>query len=161
MCLFGLYYQHDSHTHNVQLFRRPHRQRKVFSSTPTATADSSATTSISIVDSMRVFYKNLIQLMPSKDPIKGEIGLEITELQIRFSLVDHLSLSLSLSLSPEIRGEVSQMVSITDKIPIAVEKNKLLLPPNYNRYFMWGFPDYSARIATVEGDKVSTRGCKN
>ena len=65
-----------------------------------------------------------------------------------------LSLSLSLSLS-EIRGEVSQMVSISDKIPTAVEKNKLLLPPNYNRYFMWGFPDYSARIATVEGDKVS------
>ena len=48
------------------------------------------------------------------------------------------------------------MVSVTDKVPIAVEKNKLLLPPHYNRYFMWGFPDYSARIATVEGDKVST-----
>ena len=47
------------------------------------------------------------------------------------------------------------MVSVTDKVPIAVEKNKLLLPPNYTRYFMWGFPDYSARIATVEGDKVS------
>lgn len=69
------------------------------------------------------------------------------------------SLCLSLSppsLSPEIRGEVSQMVSISDKIPVAVEKNKLLLPPYYNRYFMWGFPDYSARIATVEGDKVSS-----
>ena len=47
------------------------------------------------------------------------------------------------------------MVSVTDKVPIAVEKNRLLLPPNYNRYFMWGFPDYSARIATVEGDRVS------
>lgn len=46
------------------------------------------------------------------------------------------------------------MVSLGDKNPIAVEKNKLLLPPNFNRYFMWGFPDYSARIATVEGDKV-------
>jgi hypothetical protein len=51
------------------------------------------------------------------------------------------------------------MVSISDKIPVAVEKNKLLLPPYYNRYFMWGFPDYSARIATVEGDKVSSHIC--
>ena len=149
----------------MQLFRRPHRQRKVFSSTPTAAADSSAATSITIVDSMRVFYKNLIQLMPSKDPIKGDIQLKITKLKLHLSLMDFFSpppsppppsLSLSLSLSPEIRGEVSQMVSITDKIPIAVEKNKLLLPPHYNRYFMWGFPDYSARIATVEGDKVSS-----
>lgn len=147
----------------MQLFRRPHRQRKVPSSTPTATADSSAATSITIVDSMRVFYKNLVQLMPSKDPIKGDIQLTITKLKLHLTLsLPLLLLPLSLSssplssLSPEIRGEVSQMVSVTDKIPIAVEKNKLLLPPHYNRYFMWGFPDYSARIATVEGDKVSS-----
>lgn len=143
----------------MQLFRRPHRQRKVFSSTPTATADSSVATSITIVDSMRVFYKNLIQLMPSKDPIKGELQLEITKLKRYTStLYTHF---LSLSLPSEIRGEVSQMVSVTDKIPIAVEKNKLLLPPHYNRYFMWGFPDYSARIATVEGDKVRSRSYRN
>jgi hypothetical protein len=65
----------------MQLFRRPHRQRKVFSSIPTAAADSSTAASITIVDSMRVFYKNLIQLMPSKDPIKGEIQIKITKLK--------------------------------------------------------------------------------
>ena len=97
-----------------------------------------------------------------------EIQSKMTGLWLQLSFFDSDSLSLSLSLSlthllsvsPEIRGEVNQMVSITDKIPTAVEKNKLLLPPNYNRYFMWGFPDYSARIATVEGDKVSTHSCR-
>ena len=97
------------HVHLLQLFRRPHRQRKVFSSTPTASADSSAATSITIVDSMRVFYKNLIQLMPSKDPIKGDIQLKITTLKLYLSLMDSfsppsssspLSLSLSLPLPP-------------------------------------------------------------
>ena len=32
--------------------------------------------------------------------------------------------------------------------------NKLPLPPLLSRYFMWGFPDRSTRVASVEGDKV-------
>ena len=104
--------------------------------------------------------------MPSKDPIKGKNLKSIISLPVlpvlflliplRLSSTALNLLSFTYAHSPtEIRGEVSQMVSVTDKVPIAVEKNKLLLPPNYTRYFMWGFPDYSARIATVEGDRVS------
>lgn len=55
-----------------------------------------------------------------------------------------------------IRGEVGQMiVTSSDKQLLVVEKRKLLLPPNYTRYFSWGYLDHSARIASVEGDKVS------
>ena len=56
---------------------------------------------------------------------------------------------------PEIRGEVSQIVYLADKHLIAVDRNRVLLPPGHNRYFMWGFPDHSARIALVEGDRVN------
>lgn len=58
-------------------------------------------------------------------------------------------------LYSELRGEVSQMICVFDnKVPTAVDRYKLLLPPNYTHYFIWGFPDHSARIANVETDKV-------
>ncbi len=60
----------------------------------------------------------------------------------------------------EIRSEVAQMICVSDnKIPIAVDRYKLLLPPNYTHYFIWGFPDYSARTANVETDRVSSTMC--
>ena len=38
---------------------------------------------------------------------------------------------------------------------MAVDKNKIFLPwANYKYYFVWGFPDHSARIASVDTDKV-------
>ena len=52
------------------------------------------------------------------------------------------------------------MVCVSDNKPIAVDKNKLLLPPNYTHYFVWGFPDYSARTATVDADRVSGEGVR-
>ena len=49
----------------------------------------------------------------------------------------------------------------TDKHPMAVERNRVLLPPAYNRYFAWGYPDRSARVAVIEkdGEKVSGGMC--
>ena len=58
------------------------------------------------------------------------------------------------SLPPEVRGEVNQIVYVGDRHLAAVERNRVLLPPSFNRYFIWGFPDCSARIALVEGDRV-------
>ncbi|XP_019848853.1 PREDICTED: WD repeat and FYVE domain-containing protein 3-like isoform X2 [Amphimedon queenslandica] len=106
-----------------QLFKRPHRSRKVF----TGTAIGNPTIDQSAIGNLipQVFFKNLAQLLPSKEPIKT------------------------------IRGEVGQMIVTTsDKQLLIVEKRKLLLPPNYTRYFSWGYLDHSARIASVEGDKV-------
>ena len=51
------------------------------------------------------------------------------------------------------------MVCMSEKHLVAVERNKVLLPPGYSRYFMWGFPDRSARIAAVENDKVCVCVC--
>ena len=45
------------------------------------------------------------------------------------------------------------MVTLSDKL-LCAEKRKLLLPPNYTRYFSWGYMDQSSRIAMVEQDKV-------
>jgi len=49
---------------------------------------------------------------------------------------------------------VSQIVYVADRTLVAVERNRLLLPPTFTCYFAWGFPDHSARIALVEGDRV-------
>ena len=61
-------------------------------------------------------------------------------------------------LSLELRTEVSQIVYVTDRNLVAVERNRLLIPPTFTRYFTWGYPDHSGRIALVEGDRVRGRG---
>ena len=58
----------------------------------------------------------------------------------------------------EIRGEVHYMSLVGDRSLLVLDRNKLPLPPLYNRYFMWGFPDRSARVAFVEADKVREGG---
>ena len=61
----------------------------------------------------------------------------------------------SFSLSPpEIRGEVHHISLVGDRTLLALDRNKLPLPPLLSRYFMWGFPDRSTRVASAEGDKV-------
>lgn len=41
-----------------------------------------------------------------------------------------------------------------DKAVLAVEQNKVLIPPAYNRYVAWGFADLSLRIGNYESDKA-------
>ena len=49
-------------------------------------------------------------------------------------------------------------MALSDKVLLCAEKRKLLLPPNYTRYFSWGYMDQSSRIAMVEQDKVRRVG---
>lgn len=42
----------------------------------------------------------------------------------------------------------------TDKGILAVEQNKVLIPPAWNRTFAWGYADLSCRLGTYESDKV-------
>ncbi len=53
-------------------------------------------------------------------------------------------------------GEVHQVVYLSDsRAPLALDRNKVFLPwANYKYYFMWGFPDHSAKVAAVDTDKV-------
>ncbi|XP_077207114.1 WD repeat- and FYVE domain-containing protein 4 isoform X2 [Paroedura picta] len=54
------------------------------------------------------------------------------------------------------QGPVGQIVC-TDKGVLAVEKNKLLLPPLWNKVFCWGFDDFTCCLAGCGADKgIST-----
>ena len=57
----------------------------------------------------------------------------------------------------EIRGEVGQIVPLSDKLLLCAEKRRLILPPNYTRFFAWGYMDQSSRIAMLEQEKVRSR----
>ena len=41
-----------------------------------------------------------------------------------------------------------------DKAVLAVEQNKCLIPPSYNKYVAWGFADLSLRIGNYDSEKA-------
>ena len=41
-----------------------------------------------------------------------------------------------------------------DKTLLAVEQNKVLIAPQYNRYLAWGFSDLSIRIGHYDSDRA-------
>lgn len=53
----------------------------------------------------------------------------------------------------EVKGPVGQIL-YTDKAILAVEQNKVLMPPSYNKYVAWGFADHSLRIGNYDNDKA-------
>ena len=61
---------------------------------------------------------------------------------------------LKPSLQPikELKSQVGQIIS-TDKGILAVEQNKFLMPPTYQRYISWGFADESVRIGYTDYEK--------
>ncbi|XP_061906663.1 WD repeat and FYVE domain-containing protein 3 isoform X3 [Entelurus aequoreus] len=63
--------------------------------------------------------------------------------------------NLRPSLTPvkELKEPVGQIVC-TDKGVLAVEQNKALVPPTWNKTFAWGYADLSCRLANYESDKA-------
>jgi hypothetical protein len=57
-----------------------------------------------------------------------------------------------LSLA-ELKGPVGQILH-SDKNVLAVEQNKVLVPPSYNKYVAWGFADHSLRVGNYDSDKA-------
>lgn len=55
------------------------------------------------------------------------------------------------------KGAIGHIVP-TEKTILAVEKNKMLLPPLWNRTFSWGFDDFSCCLGSYGSDKVGDRG---
>lgn len=51
------------------------------------------------------------------------------------------------------KGPVGQIL-YTDKAILAVEQNKILMPPAFNKYAAWGFADHSLRIGNYDNDKT-------
>uniref|UniRef100_G3RTL4 WD repeat and FYVE domain containing 3 n=1 Tax=Gorilla gorilla gorilla TaxID=9595 RepID=G3RTL4_GORGO len=65
--------------------------------------------------------------------------------------------NLRPSLTPvkELKEPVGQIIC-TDKGILAVEQNKVLIPPTWNKTFAWGYADLSCRLGTYESDKAMT-----
>nr|CAD7454369.1 unnamed protein product [Timema tahoe] len=63
--------------------------------------------------------------------------------------------NLKPSLQPikELKGPVGQIMQ-SDKSVLAVEQNKVLVPPTFNKYVAWGFADHSLRIGLYDSDKA-------
>uniref|UniRef100_A0A8C0JJJ9 Uncharacterized protein n=1 Tax=Canis lupus dingo TaxID=286419 RepID=A0A8C0JJJ9_CANLU len=51
------------------------------------------------------------------------------------------------------KGAIGHIVP-TEKTILAVEKNKVLLPPLWNRTFSWGFDDFSCCLGNYGSDKI-------
>ncbi|XP_048589940.1 WD repeat and FYVE domain-containing protein 3-like [Nematostella vectensis] len=53
----------------------------------------------------------------------------------------------------ELKGPVGRIIQ-SEKGMLAVEQNKVLIPPHYNRYVAWGFGDLSMRMGLYDTDKI-------
>lgn len=56
-------------------------------------------------------------------------------------------------LLSELKGPVGQIIH-PDKVVLAVEQNKVLMPPTFSRYIAWGFADHSLRIGMYDSDRA-------
>ncbi|XP_034186854.1 WD repeat and FYVE domain containing 3 bchs isoform X3 [Osmia lignaria lignaria] len=96
--------------------------------------------------------KKMTQRTSVIDPGPITPGLSITTSD---KLFFHNLDNLKPSLQPikELKGPVGQILHI-DKAVLAVEQNKTLIPPAYNKYVAWGFADHSLRIGNYDSDKA-------
>ncbi|XP_058460935.1 WD repeat and FYVE domain-containing protein 3 isoform X2 [Malaya genurostris] len=108
-----------------QLFRKAHPAKKIPS-----------TRTLSVLDSNPIVTS--VQLMQSND-----------------KLFFHNLEMLKPCMQPikELKGPVGHVIQ-GDKVISAVEQNKILIPPNYNRYIAWGYADHSVRVGMYDSDRV-------
>lgn len=112
-----------------QLFKKPHPMKKSFSSA---------------------------LLISSLSPILPSVGLNsmlnsLNAGKVFIHYLDHLK--PSLHPIKELKGAVGQIIQ-QEKTLLAVEQNKVLIPPTFNRYVAWGFADHSLRIGPYESDRA-------
>lgn len=90
----------------------------------------------------KLFFHNLDNLKPSLQPVKG--------LTLNFLLIYENNIH---EFSLELKGPVGQIIH-PDKVVLAVEQNKVLMPPTFSRYIAWGFADHSLRIGMYDSDRA-------
>ena len=66
----------------------------------------------------------------------------------------HLLLPSLFRFTLELKGPVGHIVH-HERTVLAVEQNKVLIPPTYNKYLSWGFSDLSVRVGNYDSDKAS------
>uniref|UniRef100_A0A4W5QEA5 WDFY family member 4 n=1 Tax=Hucho hucho TaxID=62062 RepID=A0A4W5QEA5_9TELE len=85
---------------------------------------------------------------------EGGSGLLLPpSIHISISSSPHPFSLFSSSPSELLRGPVGQVVCV-DKEVLVVEKNRLLIPPLWNVYFSWGFPDNSCSFGHYTTEKT-------
>ncbi|XP_048472141.1 WD repeat- and FYVE domain-containing protein 4 [Rhincodon typus] len=67
----------------------------------------------------------------------------------------HLPNLRSSSVKEQLKGAVGHIVH-TDKGVLAVEKNKLLIPPDWSKLFCWGYDDFSCALGNYGAEKTLT-----
>ncbi|XP_013004069.1 WD repeat- and FYVE domain-containing protein 4 isoform X3 [Cavia porcellus] len=113
-----------------QLFTKPHPARSATGKPPSG---RDTATPASLPSHPQPFLHNLQSLKPTQVTVK-----------------DMFLFSLG-SESP--KGAIGHIIA-TEKNILAVEKNKVLLPPAWSRIFSWGFDDFSCCLGTYGSDKV-------
>nr|XP_048277556.1 WD repeat- and FYVE domain-containing protein 4 isoform X1 [Myodes glareolus]XP_048277557.1 WD repeat- and FYVE domain-containing protein 4 isoform X1 [Myodes glareolus]XP_048277558.1 WD repeat- and FYVE domain-containing protein 4 isoform X1 [Myodes glareolus]XP_048277559.1 WD repeat- and FYVE domain-containing protein 4 isoform X1 [Myodes glareolus]XP_048277560.1 WD repeat- and FYVE domain-containing protein 4 isoform X1 [Myodes glareolus]XP_048277561.1 WD repeat- and FYVE domain-containi len=114
-----------------QIFTKPHPSRNTTGKPPLPGKDASSPAGLP--GHSQSFLHNLPALKPSQVTVK-----------------DMYLFSLG-SESP--KGAIGHIVP-TEKTILAVEKNKMLLPPLWNRTFSWGFDDFSCCLGSYGSDKI-------
>jgi hypothetical protein len=154
-----------------QLFKRPHPTKKlnvqlVYGIAGNLINTSLGTTAASLVSAVGSSNNNS-NMNSSSGSSQATLGhqssssnllesQQSTQQQQQHSLLFINSLkSLKPSLQPikELKGQCGQIMP-TDKGGIlAVEQNKFLMPPTYQRYIAWGFTDESVKIGYTDYEK--------
>nr|CAI5836643.1 unnamed protein product [Callosobruchus analis] len=107
-----------------QLFKKPHPSKKMGANNRSSVIDTGS----------------LVQAFTFPQPEK-----------LFFHYLDNLR--PSLQPVKEVKSPVGQILHV-DKSVLAVEQNKVLMPPTFNKYVAWGFADHSLRIGNYESDKA-------
>lgn len=113
-----------------QLFKKPHPARKVTNSSYTGAAGA-------------------IPLTPILPSLSAASSANASQ-----RVLTHCPqlLRLANTTFKDLRGPVGQIVQV-DKNIVAVEQNKLLIPPEYCRYVAWGHADRSLRLGLYDSEK--------
>lgn len=114
-----------------QIFTKPHPSRNTTGKSPVPGKETSTPTGLP--GHSQSFLHSLPALRPSQVTVK-----------------DMYLFSLG-SESP--KGAIGHIVP-TEKSILAVEKNKLLMPPLWNRVFSWGFDDFTCCLGSYGSDKI-------
>uniref|UniRef100_A0A8C4ZMQ7 WD repeat and FYVE domain containing 3 n=1 Tax=Gadus morhua TaxID=8049 RepID=A0A8C4ZMQ7_GADMO len=112
------------------------------------------TATIGFINNFGQIPKQLFKRAHPPKRVRGRTNGEPAGLPLSF-FFHHLD-NLRPSLAPlkELKEPVGQIVC-TDKGIVAVEQNKVLVPPSWSKTFAWGYADLSCRLSNYESDKAS------
>ncbi|XP_054466267.1 WD repeat and FYVE domain-containing protein 3 [Anoplopoma fimbria] len=116
------------------------------------------TATIGFINNFGQIPKQLFKKPHPPKRVRGKANGDVTSVppssnsdKIFFHHLDNLR--PSLAPVKELKEPVGQIMC-TDKGILAVEQNKVLVPPTWSKTFAWGYADLSCRLANYESDKA-------